>query len=254
MSSRVVILKSPPRSSGWSKRAQQAQPRARLRAHARSRDSVVGEAPPAREIIIYWRDNVFTGVAENTDINQSIAARGEQSREAGLSAEGEVPGQEARARVGQRGRARPRRRDRGGPACPAHSRRPPLPRQADDARRGGNALDRFRRSVHSLPRFRDEQSRRALQSHGRQLRVDRTLEQQAAGSVRSSSKMNRWTCLTADRHCPYASFGSHHHRVERLRNVVGAQGVRGPGLLRRRQSARAAHSHFRAACATSRAR
>jgi putative sigma-54 modulation protein len=25
------------------------------------------------EIIIYWRDNVFTGVAENTDINQSIA-------------------------------------------------------------------------------------------------------------------------------------------------------------------------------------
>lgn len=25
------------------------------------------------EIIIYWRDNVFTGVAENNDINQSIA-------------------------------------------------------------------------------------------------------------------------------------------------------------------------------------
>ncbi|HVF91691.1 MAG TPA: ribosome-associated translation inhibitor RaiA [Blastocatellia bacterium] len=26
------------------------------------------------EIIIYWRDNVFTGAAENSDLNQSIAA------------------------------------------------------------------------------------------------------------------------------------------------------------------------------------
>ncbi len=26
------------------------------------------------EIIVYWRDNVFTGVAENSDVNQSIAA------------------------------------------------------------------------------------------------------------------------------------------------------------------------------------
>jgi ribosome hibernation promoting factor len=25
------------------------------------------------EIVLYWRDNVFTGVAENTDLNQSVA-------------------------------------------------------------------------------------------------------------------------------------------------------------------------------------